>query len=114
MHPSNKENMAPSSSIQPKLSKSTTITCLYNVGDTFDKSVTAFVLIEQYLEFWNFFERSSALRDMISKCENDPYIMIHIRGHHFSNLTNYNLTLSIFDPNVATNLLLRLKGPPFG
>ncbi len=51
MHPSNKENMVPSSSIQPKLSKFTTIRCLQNVGDTFDKSVTTFVPIEQDLEF---------------------------------------------------------------
>jgi hypothetical protein len=46
LHPSNKENMVPSLSIQPKLPKSTTITCLQNVGDTFDKLVTTFVPIE--------------------------------------------------------------------
>ncbi len=106
--------MVPGSSIQPKLSKSTTITCLQNVGDTFDKLVTTFVPIEQDLELQNSFEGSSTLRDMMNKYENGPFVMTHIRGHHFSNLTNCNIILSTFDPNVVANLLSRLKGPPFG
>jgi hypothetical protein len=44
--------LAPSSSIQPILSKSIAITCLQNVGNNFDKSVITFVLVEQDVEFF--------------------------------------------------------------
>ncbi len=41
----------PSLSIQLELSKSTTITCLQNVGNTSDKLIPTFAFVEQDLEF---------------------------------------------------------------
>jgi hypothetical protein len=114
MHESNNENLAPSSSMQLELANSTTITCLQNVGSTtFDKLVTPFVHVEQDLEFWNSFEGSSTLKNMMSKYEKG-LVVTHIGGQQFSNLTNYSITLSIYDPNVVANLLSKMKGPPFG
>jgi ABC-type glycerol-3-phosphate transport system permease component len=46
------KNLAPSSSIQPILSKSIAITCLQNVGNIFYKSVIAYVLVEHNVEFF--------------------------------------------------------------
>jgi hypothetical protein len=46
----------------------------------------------------------------MSKHEKGPSIVTHIGGHQFSNLTNYNITISIFDLNVVTNLFSRERG----
>ncbi len=93
MHKSNKENLAPSSSMQLELANSTTITCLQNVGSTtFDKLVTPFVHVEQDLEDLEFFRGSSTLKNMVNKYEKG-LVVTHIGGQQFSNLTNYSITL---------------------
>lgn len=74
--------------------------------------IIAFALVEQDLEFWNSFEGSSTLKNMMSKYEKDPSIVTHIRGHQFSNLRNCNITRSISNLNVIVNLLFGFKGPP--
>lgn len=57
MHPFNKENLAPNSSMQFKSSKSTTITCLQKDGNTISSNpVFPFVHVEQDLHFWNYVE----------------------------------------------------------
>ncbi len=79
MHPFNKENLAPSSNMQLKSSKSTTITCLQKGGNTiFDKLVIPFVHVEQDLNFWNYVEGSFALRDIISKYQKTLFVVTHI------------------------------------
>jgi hypothetical protein len=104
----------PSLSIQLELSKSTTITCLQNVGNTSDKLIPTFAFVEQDLEFWNSFERFGALRNMLNKYEKGHYVVTHIGGHQFSNLTNYNINLLISNLNVVVNLLFGSRGPPCG
>jgi hypothetical protein len=66
------------------------------------------------LEFWNSFEGSSTLKNMMSKYEKGLSVVTQIGGHEFSNLINCNITLSISYLNVVANVLSKLKGPPFG
>jgi hypothetical protein len=61
--------------MQPILSKFIAITCLQNVGIILDKSVIAFVFIEQDVEF---FKGSSTFRNMMNKYEKGLFVVTHI------------------------------------
>lgn len=79
MHPFNKGNLAPSSKMQLKSSKSTTITSLQKGGNNIsDKLVISFVHVEQDLNFWNYVQGSFALKDIISKYQKNLFVVTHI------------------------------------
>jgi hypothetical protein len=86
---------------------------LQNVGNTFNKLVITFAPIEQDLEFWNSFEGSSILNNMMSKYEKGLSIVTQIGGREYSNLTNCNETFSISYPNVVSNPAFKIERSTF-
>jgi hypothetical protein len=69
----------PSSNVQPKLSKLTSITCVQNASSTTSNIlIIPLAPIEQDLEFWNSFEGCYALTNMMSKYEKGPSIVTHM------------------------------------